>query len=125
MVYGHLLCVFQHLSRGCLRINMAFTYWQALVTPPSLSLLSFFVWLMEAKPEFYRETSDEQILMLAKMVNIFFFELYTVSPKASQAQGTNLCRCGPNVKFRSGRESNPGGGTHSCEPFTTRARCPG
>ncbi|XP_013591024.1 PREDICTED: uncharacterized protein LOC106299482 isoform X1 [Brassica oleracea var. oleracea] len=30
-----------------------------------------------------------------------------VSPKASQAQGTNLCRCGPNVKFRSGRESNP------------------
>ncbi|WZZ22575.1 hypothetical protein YC2023_123962 [Brassica napus] len=55
----------------------------------------------------------------------FFFELYTVSPKASQAQGTNLCRCGPNVKFRSGRESKPGGGTHSCEPFTTRARCPG
>ena len=71
LVYGLLFCVFQHLSRGCLRINMALTYWQALVTPPSLSLLSLFVWLMEAKPEFYRETSDEQILMLAKMVNIF------------------------------------------------------
>ena len=71
MVYGLLFCVFQHLSRGCLRINMVLTYWQALVTPPSLSLLSLFVWLMEAKPEFYRETSDEQILMLAKMVNIF------------------------------------------------------